>query len=88
MPRLSCRVRPSRARRPPALLFDCDGVLADTEKDGHRVCFNAAFKAKGLKVVWEVEEYHKLLQTGGGKERMKKCVRRPGRRAACRMHRG
>ncbi|KAH8059587.1 pseudouridine 5'-phosphatase [Aureococcus anophagefferens] len=30
-----------------ALLFDCDGVLADTEPDGHRVAFNAAFKEKG-----------------------------------------
>lgn len=27
--------------------FDCDGVLVDTEKDGHRVSFNQAFKAKG-----------------------------------------
>ncbi len=30
-----------------ALLFDCDGVLVDTEKDGHRVAFNEAFKRKG-----------------------------------------
>lgn len=26
-----------------ALLFDVDGTLADTERDGHRVAFNAAF---------------------------------------------
>jgi hypothetical protein len=32
---------------PEALLFDCDGVLVDTEKDGHRVSFNEAFKRKG-----------------------------------------
>ena len=25
-----------------ALLFDCDGVLAETERDGHRVGYNAA----------------------------------------------
>ena len=27
----------------PALIFDCDGVLADTERDGHRPAFNQAF---------------------------------------------
>ena len=32
---------------PEALLFDCDGVLVDTEAEGHRVAFNAAFKRKG-----------------------------------------
>jgi beta-phosphoglucomutase-like phosphatase (HAD superfamily) len=32
---------------PEALLFDCDGVLVDTEKDGHRVSFNMAFSMKG-----------------------------------------
>lgn len=31
-----------------ALIFDCDGVLADTERDGHRPAFNAAFKIKNL----------------------------------------
>lgn len=33
---------------PQALIFDCDGVLADTERDGHRPAFNAAFKIKNL----------------------------------------
>ena len=33
--------------RPEALLFDCDGVLVDTEPDGHRVAFNEAFRQKG-----------------------------------------
>ena len=32
---------------PEAVLFDCDGVLVDTERDGHRVAFNEAFKRKG-----------------------------------------
>ena len=32
---------------PQALLFDCDGVLVDTEAEGHRVAFNEAFKRKG-----------------------------------------
>jgi hypothetical protein len=35
------------AARPDALLFDCDGVLVDTEKDGHRVAFNKAFAERG-----------------------------------------
>jgi beta-phosphoglucomutase-like phosphatase (HAD superfamily) len=37
---------------PKAILFDCDGVLVDTEKDGHRIAFNEAFKRKsGLSLV-------------------------------------
>jgi HAD superfamily hydrolase (TIGR01509 family) len=54
-----------------ALIFDCDGVLADTERDGHRVAFNKAFAAKGLTIDWDVELYGKLLEVSGGKERMK-----------------
>lgn len=53
------------------LLFDCDGVLAETERDVHRPCFNEAFKLKGLPTEWGVEEYGALLHIGGGKERMK-----------------
>ena len=53
-----------------AILFDCDGVLVDTERDGHRVAFNQAFAAKGLGVVWDVSLYGELLQIAGGKERM------------------
>mmetsp|Transcript_5579 Transcript_5579/g.10027 ORF Transcript_5579/g.10027 Transcript_5579/m.10027 type:complete len:335 (-) Transcript_5579:43-1047(-) len=55
---------------PEALLFDCDGVLVDTEKDGHRVSFNKAFEMKGIGHEWDVELYGKLLEIGGGKERM------------------
>ncbi|CAD7699183.1 unnamed protein product [Ostreobium quekettii] len=57
---------------PDAILFDCDGVLVDTEKDGHRVAFNKTFEQKGLQHEWGVELYGKLLETGGGKERMTK----------------
>jgi HAD superfamily hydrolase (TIGR01509 family) len=54
-----------------AVLFDQDGVIIDTERDGHRVSFNLTFKEFGYKFEWGVEEYHELLQIAGGKERMK-----------------
>jgi HAD superfamily hydrolase (TIGR01509 family) len=53
-----------------ALIFDCDGVLVDTERDGHRVAFNRAFADTGLDVEWDVAEYGELLKIAGGKERM------------------
>lgn len=55
-----------------ALLFDCDGVLADTERDAHRVAFNLAFSeyATLSGVSWSEQEYGQLLETGGGKERL------------------
>lgn len=53
-----------------AVIFDCDGVLSQTEKDGHRVAFNMAFEERGLGVVWDEALYGRLLETGGGKERM------------------
>ena len=54
----------------PALIFDCDGVLADTERDGHRPAFNQAFAEAGMDVVWDDEEYGRRLRIGGGKERI------------------
>jgi HAD superfamily hydrolase (TIGR01509 family) len=54
----------------PALIFDCDGVLADTERDGHRPAFNETFAEVGLPVRWSEEEYGEKLRIGGGKERM------------------
>ena len=53
-----------------ALIFDCDGVLVDTERDGHRVGFNRAFEAFGIDAEWDVPLYGRLLQVAGGKERM------------------
>lgn len=54
----------------PALIFDCDGVLADTERDGHRVAFNETFAEVGLPVQWSDQDYAEKLKIGGGKERM------------------
>jgi HAD superfamily hydrolase (TIGR01509 family) len=53
-----------------ALIFDCDGVLVDTERDGHRVAFNRAFAAAGIDAEWDVPLYGELLKIAGGKERM------------------
>ena len=53
-----------------ALIFDCDGVLADTEREGHLPAFNETFAAFGLPVRWSPETYGEKLHTGGGKERM------------------
>lgn len=54
-----------------ALLFDVDGTLADTERDGHRVAFNAAFDEYKTGWHWDVDLYGKLLAVTGGKERIK-----------------
>ncbi|OOZ38853.1 phosphatase [Solemya pervernicosa gill symbiont] len=54
-----------------ALLFDVDGTLADTERDGHRVAFNLAFADAGLDWEWSEELYGKLLAVTGGKERIR-----------------
>ena len=54
-----------------ALIFDVDGTLADTERDGHRVAFNMAFEKAGLDWIWSVERYGQLLKVTGGKERIR-----------------
>ncbi len=53
-----------------ALIFDCDGVLADTERYGHLPAFNQTFREFGIPVQWSEEEYGRKLLIGGGKERM------------------
>jgi HAD superfamily hydrolase (TIGR01509 family) len=53
-----------------ALIFDCDGVLADTERYGHLVAFNQVFEEFGLPVRWSPADYKEKLRIGGGKERM------------------
>lgn len=57
-------------RTVPALIFDCDGVLADTERYGHLPAFNRTFAAFGIPVQWSDAEYAQKVLIGGGKERM------------------
>ncbi|ASC71385.1 hypothetical protein XM38_023370 [Halomicronema hongdechloris C2206] len=59
-----------------ALIFDVDGTLAETERDGHRVAFNQAFAEAGLNWQWSVGLYGSLLQVAGGKERIRYFIRR------------
>lgn len=53
------------------LIFDLDGTLAETERDGHRVAFNQAFTKAGLDWHWDAALYGKLLTVTGGKERIR-----------------
>lgn len=53
-----------------ALLWDVDGTLAETERDGHRVAFNQAFEVCGLPWRWDEARYGELLRVTGGKERL------------------
>jgi HAD superfamily hydrolase (TIGR01509 family) len=53
-----------------ALLWDVDGTLAETERDGHRVAFNLAFEAMSLPWHWDDAHYGRLLAVAGGRERL------------------
>ncbi len=58
------------------LLWDVDGTLADTERDGHRVAFNMAFEEAGLARRWDEVVYGELLAVTGGKERIRHDIAR------------
>jgi len=53
-----------------ALLWDVDGTLAETERDGHRRAFNRAFRQAGLTDHWDIDLYGDLLAITGGAERI------------------
>ncbi|MFZ3070955.1 MAG: HAD-IA family hydrolase [Anaerolineaceae bacterium] len=53
------------------LFFDLDGVIIESEKDGHRIAFNKTFQNFGYSFQWDVNEYQELIKISGGKERMK-----------------
>ena len=55
---------------PAAVLWDVDGTIAETERDGHRVAFNLAFEAFGLPWHWDDARYGELLHITGGRERL------------------
>ena len=54
-----------------AVIFDVDGTLAETERNGHRIAFNRAFLDAGLDWNWDEALYGKLLAVTDGKERIR-----------------
>ncbi|WP_234791965.1 HAD-IA family hydrolase [Mycolicibacterium brisbanense] len=68
----------SSTHRLAAVVFDVDGTLADTERDGHRPAFNDAFVAHGLDIEWDVDEYRRLLKITGGQRRIAADLRNRG----------
>jgi HAD superfamily hydrolase (TIGR01509 family) len=59
------------------LIFDCDGVLGDTEQHGHLPAFNQMWAELGVPWQWSVEAYGRMLGIGGGKERMARLLEAP-----------
>jgi HAD superfamily hydrolase (TIGR01509 family) len=74
-----------------AVVFDVDGTLAETERDGHRVAFNEAFAAESVDLSWDVERYRELLAVTGGRQRIATALRERGvdgaDEVAARVHR-
>ncbi len=58
-----------------ALLWDVDGTLAETERDGHRRAFNRAFAERGLPLHWDARSYGRWLAIAGGRERIRAALR-------------
>jgi HAD superfamily hydrolase (TIGR01509 family) len=54
----------------PALIFDCDGVLVDTEQTGHLQAFNLMWRELGVPWQWTPAQYAQKLSICGGKERL------------------
>ena len=52
------------------VLFDVDGTIAETEGHAHLPAFNRAFEQLGLPWHWSRDDYHGLLKTAGGLERL------------------
>lgn len=63
-------VLPCSLPLPAAVVFDVDGTLAETERDGHRVAFNEALAAHGVDLHWDVPRYRELLAITGGRRRL------------------
>jgi HAD superfamily hydrolase (TIGR01509 family) len=53
-----------------AILWDVDGTLAETERDGHLVAMNAAFAELQVPWRWGEQRYGELLRVAGGLERL------------------
>jgi HAD superfamily hydrolase (TIGR01509 family) len=65
-----------------AVIFDVDGTLVDSERDGHRVAFNLAFAEFGLPYSWDEDLYGRLLDVTGGQRRLHRYLAEQGMPAA------
>ena len=45
-----------------AVIFDMDGVIAETEGEGHRIAFNETFKKEGIKAAWDQENIRRIVK--------------------------
>jgi HAD superfamily hydrolase (TIGR01509 family) len=85
-------VPPGLSNAASAVIFDVDGTLADSERDGHRVAFNEAFAAAGLPYRWDAGEYGQWLRITGGRRRIAAFLQSRGHspaaaaRLAARLH--
>jgi beta-phosphoglucomutase-like phosphatase (HAD superfamily) len=72
--------RPADASDEPlrAVVFDLDGALADLQRDGQRLAFNAAFADHGIDVSWNVEQYGRVMCIGDEKRRIASALRKRG----------
>ncbi len=59
-----------------ALIFDVDGTLAETEREGHLPASNEAFAILGYPVRWTWEEFKALLIVPGTVQRMRAALTR------------
>jgi len=67
---VSSMVVPTSAPMLRAILWDVDGTLAETERDGHLPAFNLAFESAALPWRWDAARYGELLEITGGRERI------------------
>ena len=70
----------------PALIFDVDGTMAETE-EVHRLAFNEAFVRAGVDWYWSRTIYKELLWVAGGKERIRAFERDLEKSQCCRNRR-
>lgn len=54
-----------------ALIFDVDGTIADTERDGHLPACNEAFRQLGFPIEWSWEEFLSMQHVPGNAYRMR-----------------
>ena len=53
-----------------ALIFDCDGVISDSEIPRHRHAFNLVWRERGIDWQWGEHQYARTLAISGGRERL------------------